>query len=77
MAWDTVWGLRCTRGRGSRTYPATLAPGMVVTVEPGIYIPGRGGVRIEDLVIVTESGGERLTPYTKDLSTSPSGSTEH
>lgn len=44
-----------------------LAAGNVVTVEPGIYIPGWGGVRIEDLVLVTEDGPRRLTKSTKEL----------
>ncbi|WP_078379766.1 M24 family metallopeptidase [Sutcliffiella halmapala] len=44
-----------------------LEPGMVVTVEPGIYIAGLGGVRIEDDTIVTESGNESLSYSTKEL----------
>ena len=44
-----------------------LAPGMVITIEPGIYIPGRGGIRIEDMVMVTDKGCEVLTPVTKEL----------
>jgi Xaa-Pro aminopeptidase len=44
-----------------------LQPGMVITIEPGVYIPGRYGVRIEDMVLVTESGFEVLTPSPKEL----------
>jgi len=47
--------------------PEVLQPGMVITIEPGIYVPGIGGVRIEDMVVVTERGCEVLTPTTKDL----------
>ncbi len=44
-----------------------LRPGMVVTIEPGVYIPGQGGVRIEDMLVVTDRGGEVLTPAPKEL----------
>lgn len=44
-----------------------LEPGMVFSVEPGIYLPGKFGVRIEDLVLVTETGCEVLNHYSKDL----------
>ena len=44
-----------------------LAAGMVITIEPGVYLPGRFGVRIEDMVAVTRNGGEILTPSPKAL----------
>jgi Xaa-Pro aminopeptidase len=51
------------------TAEGRLAAGNVVTVEPGVYVAGRGGVRIEDLVVVMDEGAEVLTPFTKDLVT--------
>jgi Xaa-Pro aminopeptidase len=44
-----------------------LQPGMVVTVEPGIYLPGWGGVRIEDNVLVTASGCEVMSTLPSTL----------
>jgi Xaa-Pro aminopeptidase len=44
-----------------------LTPGMVHTIEPGIYIPGWGGIRIEDTILVTEDGSKVLTSFPKDL----------
>jgi Xaa-Pro aminopeptidase/Xaa-Pro dipeptidase len=46
---------------------AVLEEGMVVTIEPGIYIPGFGGVRIEDMVLVEKGGGRVLTEFSKEL----------
>ena len=53
---------RLTKGQATK-----LAPGMIVTVEPGIYLPGWGGVRIEDDILVTRTGHEVLTNVPKEL----------
>jgi len=44
-----------------------LQVGMVVTIEPGIYVPDKGGIRIEDMVVVTAKGCQVLTPVSKEL----------
>lgn len=51
----------------SQTEKRILKPGMVITVEPGIYLPGRAGVRIEDVVLVTRTGCETLTKSQREL----------
>ena len=57
--------------RGSRTSsPATarpLVPGHAFSVEPGIYLPGRFGLRLEDIVVATDAGPERLNHAARDL----------
>jgi Xaa-Pro aminopeptidase len=61
-------GLEVHEAPGLRPQSETsLEPGMVVTVEPGLYFPGWGGIRIEDDVLVTPDGCEVLTSVPKDL----------
>ena len=61
-------GLEVHEGPGlSFRSEAVLEPGMVVTIEPGVYIPGVGGVRIEDDTVITRTGNEKITHSTKDL----------
>ena len=77
---DAGWADRFEHGTGhgvgldiheaptvSQLGTAILAPGFVVTVEPGVYLPGQGGVRVEDTLVVTEGGSRALTRFTKDI----------
>jgi Xaa-Pro aminopeptidase len=77
---DAGWADRFEHGTGhgvgldiheaptvSQLGTAILAPGFVVTVEPGVYLPGQGGVRVEDTLVVTEGGSRPLTRFTKDI----------
>jgi Xaa-Pro aminopeptidase len=53
--------------RIAREQQEVLKPGMVITIEPGAYVPDCGGVRIEDMVVVTATSCEVLTPTTKEF----------
>jgi Xaa-Pro aminopeptidase len=53
--------------RVAKAAGGTLDVGVVVTVEPGVYLPGVGGVRLEDTVVVTETGADALTSFPKHL----------
>jgi Xaa-Pro aminopeptidase len=77
---DAGWAERFEHGTGhgvgldiheaptvSQLGTAILEPGFVVTVEPGVYVPGHGGVRVEDTLVVTEDGARPLTRFTKDI----------
>ena len=48
-------------GVSSKNKDVIMKPGMVITIEPGIYIEGKGGVRIEDMIVITDDGYENLT----------------
>jgi Xaa-Pro aminopeptidase len=54
--------------RVAKAAGGTLERGVVVTVEPGVYLPGVGGVRLEDTVVVTDDGADALTSFPKHLS---------
>ena len=58
---------KSSRRRRNTSAIEVLEQGMVITIEPGVYIPGKGGVRIEDMVLVTRQGCEVLTPTSKEL----------
>ena len=62
-------GLDIHESPGLRHEPGRLAAGNVITVEPGLYLPGRGGVRIEDTVVITRTGYKILASFPRKLET--------
>ena len=52
-----------------KTARGALQAGQIITVEPGIYLPGLGGVRLEDDILVTTTGHENLTDFTTEYLT--------
>ena len=62
-----VWGPGDTPGRLARAYDLPLEPGMAFSVEPGIYLAGRCGARIEDIVVCTDDGVRSLNVGPREL----------
>lgn len=59
--WATGWGSRSTRPPGLQPEPGRAGPGDVITVEPGIYLEGKGGLRVEDDYLISSQGVECLS----------------
>ena len=64
---DMVWELRYMKAYASPSREDILPKNSIVTVEPGIYLEGKFGVRIEDFVVVTENGCINMTKAPKEL----------